>query len=445
MNEKSWQTFSSSLSDDIPYTSAYTMEARHLLANLPPNSRIQSYLEKGKMRRAYSNRSGLALRGTHKADDDEETDIEDEMQVSINGLPYPKPTVETAQSRNPAIPELDASASQPDHDSILSIDAPSMSQTSVNSISDSVDSAVIHEFVELLYSDAALLSLATEAVGVTSIGMTRMRINFHRLLHHCAKDIKAEIDSTKHKGLPGFMHKYASMISSGLFEKIKRPLPSMNPTGTNLTMNCLPRVETSKQDAMTSSRQKVVLFLREQRRDNEVEDSDDNGDILEVGGDEEDKYDGSLRELLQFRVFLLNSTAFHALRLRLYRFVRPSMTSDLQSMLCSWQKPGSTRAHLDVMHGLANLVAELQNVPVTQIHIENDDYGTTLGAFAMDTVKAKIEDITGTKWDWWSLQPCKRPLREREATVMWRCVSFTVTWCDDLFIWRFDCYRNSPP
>ncbi len=172
--------------------------------------------------------------------------------------------------------------------------------------------------------------------------------------------------------------------------------------------------------------------LREQRRDTEVDDSDDNGDILEVEADEDEEYDGSLRELLQLRDFLLRSTAFQMLRLKLYHFVRPSMTSELQGMLCSWQKPGSTRAHYDKSYGLSNLIAELQDVPVPQISVENGDCRTSRVAFVMDTARAKIEDLTGTKWDWWPLQPCKRPLREKEARVTWRCVSFKYPRCDYL-------------
>jgi len=317
--------------------------------------------------------------------------------------------------------ESDISACLSENDSILSVPESSISQTSVDSHSDSVDSLLVAEFVHLLYGDKTLQSLAMEAVGDASIGMDRMRNNFRRLLLHCAKDIRAEVENTEHRGLPGFIRRHAGHISSGLFSMIELTLTLRYRTEAGLTTEHLQNVETR---ATKASRQKVECFLREIRGDTEADDSDDNGDILEAEADEDEEYDGSLTELLQIRDLILGSTAFQMLRWKLYHFVHPSLPSELLGVLSSWQQLGSKRRHYDKSYGLSSIVAELHDIPVSQISIEDGNDRAGRLAVLVGAAKARIEELTGARWDWWLFQSYKRPLHEKEARVAWRCVSF---------------------
>lgn len=42
---------------------------------------------------------------------------------------------------------------------------------------------------------------------------------------------------------------------------------------------------------------------------------------------------------------------------------------------------------------------------------------------AIDTVKSRIEIISGESWDWWPLAPPRKELSERHVAIVWPCVS----------------------
>ena len=41
----------------------------------------------------------------------------------------------------------------------------------------------------------------------------------------------------------------------------------------------------------------------------------------------------------------------------------------------------------------------------------------------INTLKLLVEDITGSFWDWWPLQPSRQPLQKSEFSIEWYCVS----------------------
>src|SRR6266699_4766194 len=103
MDEKSrWKAISTS-NGGIPKPSIYAPEVQPVLADVGSGRRRHNQMAEKKMRWGLSNGPSWAPRGNIRFDDDEATEIEDEMQASINGFPYPRPAAGTDKSRPPAI------------------------------------------------------------------------------------------------------------------------------------------------------------------------------------------------------------------------------------------------------------------------------------------------------------------------------------------------------
>ncbi len=231
-----------------------------------------------------------------------------------------------------------------------------------------------------------------------------MQNNFRRLLQHFAQDLREETKSTEHRALVQFIIRYAARISHDFLSRIalKEGSPGID------------------------DKEKEQNFLKGQVGC--ADDLDDEGEIQdqEIGTFEDELYDGSLRELEHIRNFVVRSLAFQSLRQKLYRFVHPSMTTELRGLIKSWLAPGNKRAHLVESYKLSNLVTELQYIPTSQIRIGPEAPPAGRASVVINLVKSKIEGWTGESWDWWPLKPCKRPLNDSEVRVSWKCVSISV-------------------
>ena len=114
--------------------------------------------------------------------------------------------------------------------------------------------------------------------------------------------------------------------------------------------------------------------------------------------------------------FLFKTNAFEILKSELFDYVYPSFRSILMKWISKKRRHKSfTEKQL---RDLEVLVSELQHIPPSDISIILEKTWTMI-----NNIKGKWENFTAETWDWWPLEPYKRPLLNGESRLEWRCVS----------------------
>lgn len=114
--------------------------------------------------------------------------------------------------------------------------------------------------------------------------------------------------------------------------------------------------------------------------------------------------------------FLFKTNAFEILKSELFDYVYPSFRSILMKWISKKRRHKSLTEKQ--LRDLEVLVSELQHIPPSDISIILEKTWTMI-----NNIKGKWENFTAETWDWWPLEPYKRPLLNGESRLEWRCVS----------------------
>ena len=123
---------------------------------------------------------------------------------------------------------------------------------------------------------------------------------------------------------------------------------------------------------------------------------------------------------------MVTSQAFTLFRSNIRRFVYPSFETKLRRLIEQISKPVGPKRDIHRQlpptppPKLARLVVEWEYIGPSQIQIVYDNNPNLTNRF-----KCAFEDLTEESWDWWPLEPPKRPLSSEKARVLWHCVRST--------------------
>ncbi|PNP53363.1 hypothetical protein THARTR1_06057 [Trichoderma harzianum] len=284
-----------------------------------------------------------------------------------------------------------------------------------------MDKLFVREFVILLNEDEAVRSLALEAVSKQEIGPERARNNFRKLLKHFASDLKVMVVDNHHRALVRLIKTNLSNISQELFSEFS----SDDQKAGDRMPECQKSVEEYLQISQhpefvaqaTPAHLNNSTLYDDAREQIELSESDEESD--QDSTDEELEPDDALHSdlpehLEEMRQFILQSTAYRTLRYRFDEFVRPSLLSKLGDLLERWSRHDHRHHSFVARYKLSNLVAELRNVHLQEIRLDEGNKSTRWQA-VLGYYQNWIEQSSQTPWDWSPLPHCPRPLENGES------------------------------
>jgi hypothetical protein len=295
--------------------------------------------------------------------------------------------------------------------------------SSQTSIQDEISRLAADEFVDLLFEDEILYSLYITAIENAKIGPDRFERNLRRLLNQFSADLKTEARTTDQNAAVLLVRLRSRYIANDLRRRVA-------PLEEDMTYD---RVREQRNKTLSGSK-KVEAYL-----DNSpIASSDGDFDDFESDSDlesEDDVSDGGSTEyhgyeefpkLSRVKEFMVTSQAFSLFRSNIRRFVYPSFETKLRRLIEQISKPVGPEQDIHRQlpptppPKLTRLVVEWEYIAPSQIQIVYD-YNLSL----INRFKNVFEDLTEKSWDWWPLEPPKRPLSSEKARVLWHCVCST--------------------
>jgi hypothetical protein len=313
------------------------------------------------------------------------------------------------------------SDSNSDVESILS--APYSANSSKTSVQNEISRIAADGLVDLLCEDDLLNSLYITALENTKIGPDRFERNLRRLLNQFSADLKSEAQNTDQKAAVLLIRLRSRYIANNLRRKIA-------PSAEDMTYD---KVKEQRKNTLSGSK-KVEAYLdsslvasSDGQFDDLKSDSDlDSKDDASDGGSTEYHDYEEFPKLSRVKEFMVTSHAFSLFRNNIRQFVCPSFETKLRGLVQQISQPVGPEQDI---HGelsptpplkLTRLVVEWEYISPSDIQIVYD-YNSSL----MNRFKCVFEDLTKESWDWWPLEPPKRPLPSEKARVIWHCVRST--------------------
>lgn len=313
--------------------------------------------------------------------------------------------------------------------------------SSRSSIRNEVNRLATEELATLLLDDESLKPLYVSAIESKKIGAERFERNFRRLLNQYSIDLKREAESNDQRTAASLVRSRSRFIATYIRSRIA-------PLGDIQQYELLKEQYRDEVDLLQS----VEDYLEKSNHTDEPQNPEDKKihsspvphgrdeisvqinlpDMIDSGSESGGNESGdettdlphyeTLPRLSRVKEFMMNSTAFSKFCDNFRRFVQLDFKSRVQALI---QTLSETEDDDNLSEGsisrLNILVTELAQIPPTHIEIVFED-----NFRLSDRLKGIVEDITKEDWDWWPLEPRRRPIPPGRTRLGWHCVSFNL-------------------
>lgn len=276
------------------------------------------------------------------------------------------------------------------------------SNSSRTSFSSTIKISATDVFADILIADDEIRSLCVNAITDRNIGPARLERNIRRLLYRYSKDLSVEAASLPQ--LTVVKHLQSRSWLQRIANKVRRTV-----CGESNSLDI--GKEPPDRDA------EIQRFLDSLSRPHERVPEEHSAESSSSDDDQE----GEIDEPRDFNVqslaaFLSNSRAFQLLKQNLQDFVFSTFSCGLDrvSQRILKQAGGASNKNTAM---LLSVISQLQSVNPASIFVSN------LHISLIDKWKYKVEQLSGTTWNWWPLQEPIHPLLPGHVYLLWQCVS----------------------
>lgn len=296
-------------------------------------------------------------------------------------------------------------------DSLPAVDTPML---------DRDNDRTIKQVVKFLLDVTEFSSLCIQAIESKKIGPLKFEKKLLRFIQRFAIGLRRASTSLQERECARFVRsravRLASIIRQG-FENNTHSKPVENKP-PNHDPGSSPERYTS---GVADSREQTISPTNTRRANVESGEETSDGNISDasssISSGEDLEYQPFLKDLSDFKDFMLSSVPFQQIVQNLRDFVNPTFRSSLKSLTETYSRLNNDTPSNTEFYSICNLLQELQTTSASDISFRYSHQNRGL-----DLVREYLEDMTVQSWDWWPMGPLSQRLAPGLARVYFKCV-----------------------